>query len=324
MQALHQAHPAILESRDGIIPLMRKLPVILCGVLLMMLVACQLPQPPATESPQTYTPAPPTNTPTPAPPTPTPAPLAAEVNGEGILLAEYEAELARVQAADAELGLARTTEEEKQLALDALIDSTLLAQAAYQNGFTLNESDFAARYAQLVIDADGEEQLNQWLAANFYTVDSLKTALRREIAAAWQRDQIIQAVPRTAEQIHARQILVRRENEAQSLHRQLTAQGGANFDDLAFIYDPTLGGDLGWFPRGYLYQPAVETAAFDLEAGQFSGVIATSYGYHIIKVIERDPQRLLSADALLVYQRQGLENWMQRRRAESTISIFVP
>lgn len=303
---------------------MRIFPVIFIAILLLALTACQLPQPPATEIPQTNTPSPPIDSPTPAPPTPTPPPLAAEVNGDGILLAEYEAELARVQAADAELGIIRTAEEEKQLALNALIDSTLLAQAAYQNGFTLSEADFAARYDQLVIDAGGEEPLNQWLAANFYTVDSLKTALRREIAAAWQRDWIIAAVPRTAEQIHARQILVRNESEAQSLHRQLTAQGGANFDELAFTYDPTLGGDLGWFPRGYLYQPAVEAAAFELEPGQFSGIIATSYGYHIVKVIERDPQRPLSADALLVYQRQALENWMQQRRAESTISIFVP
>ncbi len=42
-------------------------------------------------------------------------------------------------------------------------------------------------------------------------------------------------------------------------------QAGADFATLAYRYDPLTGGDLGWFPRGVLTQPAVEEAAFSLQ-----------------------------------------------------------
>jgi len=92
---------------------------------------------------------------------------------------------------------------------------------------------------------------------------------------------------------------------------------------LAWEYSPETGGELGWFPRGYLFQPAVEEAAFALQPGQFSGIIETAYGFHIIEVIERDPQRPLSADALLAAQRTVIETWLTDRRAQSAIEIYV-
>ena len=72
-------------------------------------------------------------------------------------------------------------------------------------------------------------------------------------------------------------------------------EAGADFTELAYEYDPLTGGDLGWFPAGYLLQPDVETAAFSLQPGQYSGIIQTSYGYHIVYVIERDSNHPLSA-----------------------------
>jgi foldase protein PrsA len=46
------------------------------------------------------------------------------------------------------------------------------------------------------------------------------------------------------------------------------------------------GGDLGWIERGTM-DPAFEQAAFSMKAGQVSGVVKASDGYHIIRVIER-------------------------------------
>ncbi len=44
-----------------------------------------------------------------------------------------------------------------------------------------------------------------------------------------------------------------------------------------------IGGDLGWVGRGRL-DPAFEAAAFGLRAGNSSGVVRSSFGYHVIYV----------------------------------------
>ena len=67
---------------------------------------------------------------------------------------------------------------------------------------------------------------------------------------------------------------------------------GANFEDLAKKYseDPgskTKGGDLGWLLQGQTV-PEFEKAAFSLNKGEISGLIRTQYGFHIIKVLDKE------------------------------------
>ena len=100
-------------------------------------------------------------------------------------------------------------------------------------------------------------------------------------------------------------------------------KAGWNFDDLAAQYDPVTKGELGWFPRGYLPEPAIEQAAFALQAGQFSDVIQTQAGYHILFVEERDPAHPLSPDALLTLQERAIQDWLTQQRNASTI-LFAP
>lgn len=258
------------------------------------------------------------DTPTSPPPTPTPQPLAGTVNGEGITLEEYEAELERARAA---AGTDLATDLEKRV-MDELVDQVLLAQAAAEAGFVLDEAGLQARYDALVADMGGTEAMNSWMAANGYTEESFRKALLRSAMAAWMRDKIASEVPQTAEQAHARQILVNSLDEANSILNQVRA--GANFERLAKDYDPVAGGDLGWFPRGYLTQPSLEEAAFALGPDGVSDVIETPLGFHILQVIEHDPQRLLDPEAKLVLQTAHIQAWLMERRNQSEILIEIP
>ncbi len=73
---------------------------------------------------------------------------------------------------------------------------------------------------------------------------------------------------------------------------QNKAKKGANFEDLAkkFSEDDATkpkGGDLGWIIEGQTV-PEFQQAAFSLPKGSISDLVKTQYGFHIIKVIDRE------------------------------------
>jgi peptidyl-prolyl cis-trans isomerase C len=259
---------------------------------------------------------------TPVLPTATPEPLAALVNGEALTLAEYNAELARFQAAQAETGTNLATEEAADWVLNSLIDTILLAQAAAQAGFVVDEASVQTRMDELAAQLGGMHALTDWSTAHGYSDAQFRQALSREMAAAWMRDQIAASVQVTADQAHARQILLYNSEQAEAVLAML--QSGQDFVDLAEDYDPVTGGDLGWFPRGYLFSSAVEEAAFNLQPGEYSEVIETPAGFHLVQLIERDPQHPLSQDALFVLQRQAVSKWLAEQRNQSNIQVLVP
>lgn len=73
------------------------------------------------------------------------------------------------------------------------------------------------------------------------------------------------------------------------------ARGGKDFAELAKANSegPTAskGGDLGFFSRGRMVKP-FEEAAFALEKGQVGGPVRTPFGYHVIKVEDKEPAYL--------------------------------
>jgi len=268
----------------------------------------------------TATPIPPTETP--LPPSPTPLPMAIKVNSSGILLSDYEEELKRFDAAMATLGKTYTAEDRRERVLDELIGSELLYQEAVKNGYVLSDEDLNTRIGELVTSAGGEAGFNTWLQNNGYTVDSFRRSLIRNLGAAWQRDQIIKALPEAVEQIHARQIFFSRE-EGAAIARQ-KVDNGADFSVLAIEADPVTKGDLGWFPRGYLLQPEVEEAAFQLQPGQVSQVVKSSIGYHLVQLIERDPAKKLDPDARAVLEKKAITDWVSTVRSNAKIDVLVP
>ena len=72
-------------------------------------------------------------------------------------------------------------------------------------------------------------------------------------------------------------------------------RGGADFAALAKQYseDPGSkdnGGELPAFPRGQMV-PEFEAAAFSLTNNQVSDVVTSTYGYHVIKLLDKTPAK---------------------------------
>ena len=78
---------------------------------------------------------------------------------------------------------------------------------------------------------------------------------------------------------------------------------GADFEELAQTQSAdrgsaALGGDLGWFGRSEM-TPAFEEAAFAMEPGEISEPVLTPFGYHIIKVTEKEEDRVHASHILI-------------------------
>jgi peptidyl-prolyl cis-trans isomerase D len=88
------------------------------------------------------------------------------------------------------------------------------------------------------------------------------------------------------------------QHRAEDLLKQLKA--GAKFEDLAKKYseDPGSakeGGSLGWIGKGRTV-PEFEKAAFSLPKGQISDLVKSSYGFHIIRVDDRQDAHMKTLD----------------------------
>jgi peptidyl-prolyl cis-trans isomerase C len=259
---------------------------------------------------------------TPAPPTATPEPMALTVNGEGITLVDFNAEVERYTSAQTALGKTVDSAAAASTVIDDLVAQLLLSQAAQANGFRLDDAALQARVDSLAAQAGGAEALSVWESGHGYSEQAFRSALERSAEAAWMRDKIISTVPSTAEQVHVQQILLYNQETAVNFLNQLN--GGADFNELALEADPFTRGDLGWVPRGYLLNAQIEEAAFNLTVGQHSDVITTEVGFHIVRILERDPNRPLSPDALLALQELALRKWMEEQRAQAKVVLAPP
>jgi len=287
-------------------PRSKKIIWILLTLLALRLAACASV---STPEPASFTPEP---TFTPAPPTPTSEPMALTVNGEGVTLVEFDAEVQRYITAQTALGKPVDEATAASTVTEDFIAQLLLSQAARTNGFVLDDVALQARIDSLAAQIGGAEALSAWQNAHGYSDQAFRSALKRAGEAAWMRDRIISNIGSTAEQVHVQQILLYNQETAQNFLLQLN--GGADFDDLALRADPLTRGDLGWVPRGYLLNTQIEDIAFSLEVGQYSDVITTDVGFHILKVLARDPARPLSPDAYLALQEQTLKRWVEEQK----------
>jgi len=162
--------------------------------------------------------------------------------------------------------------DRKKELVDKLVDDQVLILEAYKEGldnFVNQDSGLAAQKDRILLNVLYQKEI----------VDKSKPT----------ESELRQEYDRTKEEIHAAHILVETEQEAEDIYKQLNA--GADFAELARerSIDPsakTNGGDLGFFTWGKMV-PEFQQAAFALKQGEISRPVQTSYGWHIIKVLER-------------------------------------
>lgn len=161
--------------------------------------------------------------------------------------------------------------------LERIVDSKLVVQEAKKN--KVNEDPAFKRRMAFV-----EEQVIQdyWLQREYarkVTVEKLRQRYEEKL----------KSMP-LEEEVHARHILLAKEDEAKTVIAELKA--GASFDKVAREKSTDKasgaeGGDLGWFKKGDMV-PEFANAVFALTKGQLTeAAVQTKFGYHVIRLDDR-------------------------------------
>jgi parvulin-like peptidyl-prolyl isomerase len=256
------------------------------------------------------------------------ADVAATVNGNPITRADYERQVSLATTYLKNQGVDDTTDEGKQTIatmrdelLDQMIDQEIINQAAAKEGLSVTAAEIDTQIAETVVQAGGQEILDAWYTSSGFTKEEYRQAVREQLTGDKLFQKVVAAVPTTAEQVHARHIMVATKAEADAVVTRL--KSGEDFAKVAQEASldegsKTDGGDLGFFPRGLMI-PEFENVAFALEPGKFSDPVETSYGFHVIMVVERDPQRPLDEQMLQVSQQEEFTKWLDAQKSAAKI-----
>jgi peptidyl-prolyl cis-trans isomerase C len=289
----------------------------------------------------------------PAPPKPMPAELPevlAKVNGQPVTKAEFDRLIKNVEAGRGRIP-AEKRDEVFRAALDQLITYNVLKQEAAARKLTVSETDVDAQVAQMQKQFPNEAEFNKALAARNATVAQLKADARVDMTI----NKLMEAELATAtaatdadaqdfyaknpdkfkqgETVRASHILIEAKEGVDEATKKAArakidailkrAKGGEDFAALARENsadgNAAQGGDLGFFPRGQMV-PAFDQVAFALKPGEISDVVATQFGFHIIKLTEKKEASMIPLEQVKPRVLEFLTNQKKQERVDSFIN----
>lgn len=278
----------------------------------------------------------------------------AVVNGRSITKQEVDRQEQEVRnellAKRSPMELEGHDEEIRKRATDKVIDRVLLEVAAEREGIRIPPEDVESQLAQLMSNFPSEMVFDEQLAQNGFTRDSFRKQLEVSLGITVLVDKHVGVVAEpdedeckkyydenllqfwSPELVKASHILLRVEetdSESEKVTKRLRLEGileearqGGDFAELAEMYSegPSApkGGDLGFFKRGTMVKP-FEEAAFALEIGEVSGVVETSFGFHIIKVTDRQTESYTPFDEV----KKGIGELITKQRYNKELTRYI-
>jgi parvulin-like peptidyl-prolyl isomerase len=258
---------------------------------------------------------------------PTKEPVAALINGKPLFMSVLDKEVARRMDGIRALGdpVPSNAEAFRNTVLDTLIDQVLIEEAASVQQVKVTDADIEAEIQANIAIAGSKDKLLVQMQADRMTEEEYRAGIRSALLTSKMRDIVTAGVAMTAEQVHARHILVSTEATANEIVTKL--KDGSDFAELAAQYSQDTstrdtGGDLGWFAKGELLEPTVEDTAFSMQANQTSAAIKSKLGYHIIQTLERVKDRPISPETHFKLSSRVFEAWVLSLEKSAKIEKF--
>ena len=234
--------------------------------------------------------------------------------------------------------------------LQVLISWELLYQDSQKKGIKISQEEIDQQFTKVKGQFPSEVEFMQWLNRMKLTEAGLKEKLGRDLALRrLMEDQIATNVTvsdseirayyennpeafRKPERVKASHILIKVDPEADALQKaeaqkkievvQQKLKKGEDFSALAKEYSegPTgpKGGDLGYFTRGQMVKP-FEDAAFAMKPGEVSNKVETRFGYHLIKVTEKETESKVPYEEV----KERLGQFLKQRKVQQEMNVYV-
>ena len=276
--------------------------------------------------------------------------VVARVNGEDVKKADFDRMIKTIEARAGQPIPPERRDEILRGALDQLIVYKLLAQECKTRGVTATDADINAKVGELKKQFPTEDAFNKALQERGMTLASLESDAKTDISVSKLMDAEVATTPgpsdaeaqdfyaknpdkfKQEEQVRASHILIRVDEKADAATKKKAkdqiesvlkqARAGADFAKLAQEYSQdgsaAQGGDLNYFTKEQMV-PAFSSVAFSLKPGQISDVVTTQFGYHIIKVTDHKPARVVPYEEASAKIKEYLTEQKKQQHADAFI-----
>ena len=234
--------------------------------------------------------------------------------------------------------------------LESLIDREVLFQESQKKGIEVKADEISDQLKKIKQRYPDEAQFAEMLKGIGLTESDVQTQIKRGMAIQQLIDkevgdkvkisdeeskQYYDTHPeffKQPEQVNASHILIKVDENASEAQKaearkkiqevQQKLQKGEDFATLAKTYSegPSApqGGNLGYFRRGQMVKP-FEDAAFKLKPGETSDIVETRFGYHLIKVVDKQPEKTLAYAEI----KDRLNELLKKQKLETEVDVYI-
>ena len=238
----------------------------------------------------------------------------------------------------------------RKQAVGSLVNRTLLIQAADSEGIEVSKEAITAKEDEIKKGFESEEALNEQLKKNGMTMkeimEEIEMGIKVEELIKKQTAHIKEATDKDVEEfyndnterfkqperVRASHVLIKvgaedteqiKSEKRRKIEKiEMDIKQGGDFAAIASEYSdcPSKknGGDLGFFSRGQMVKP-FEDSAFALKPGEISGVVETKFGYHVIKLNEREAARTIPLNEV----RDDIADYLDRMKQQEEIKKYI-
>lgn len=221
-----------------------------------------------------------------------------------------------------------TASPEPTSAVEATATTEVIEPTVAVSGPTATEAPSATPVPTATeITADGYQTLLKDRIQGFATQTGIDEVGFKNLYRSYLlRDKLVKEVTADLkpfdEQVWARHILVKTEEEAKAVLTRLNAGEDWTKVSAEVSIDTgskANGGDLGWFGKGMMVAP-FEEAAFAMKIGEISQPVESSFGFHIIQLLGRQDKPLTETEFQTAKEKFFTE-FLAKLKAEAKIDI---